>query len=103
MPSRSSALSRTPAASRLSTLASANRRELKYAGKVGTGFTRKASVELRKKLDAIATPKSKLTANIDKPKATWVNPSLLADVEFRDVTSEGYLRHSSLKGLKDRN
>jgi ATP-dependent DNA ligase len=28
-----------------------------------------------------------------------VDPKLLADVEFRDITSEGYLRHSSFKGL----
>lgn len=76
---------------------------LAYVGKVGTGFTRKASVDLRKRLDALVTPKSKLSGKVSKPKATWVNPSLLADVEFRDITSEGYLRHSSFKGLKNGN
>lgn len=73
--------------------------ELKFMGKVGTGFTRAASADLRKKLDALATPKSRLSGNVKKPKATWVDPKLLADVEFRDITSEGYLRHSSFKGL----
>jgi bifunctional non-homologous end joining protein LigD len=77
--------------------------ELRYMGKVGTGFTRSVSADLRKKLDALATPKTRLTGKVSKPKAVWVNPSLLADVEFRDITSEGYLRHSSFKGLKGGN
>ncbi|WP_375312845.1 non-homologous end-joining DNA ligase [Bradyrhizobium sp. A5] len=74
-------------------------KELQYVGKVGTGFTRKMSADLRRKLDALASPKSKLTKPIRKPKATWVDPKLVADVEYRDITSEGYLRHSSFKGL----
>jgi bifunctional non-homologous end joining protein LigD len=46
------------------------------------------------------TPKSKLAKPIRKPKATWVQPSFIAEVECRDVTSEGLLRQSSFKGLK---
>jgi bifunctional non-homologous end joining protein LigD len=74
-------------------------KELRYVGKVGTGFSRATSADLRKRLDALATPKSKLTRPVRKPKATWVDPQLIADVEYRDITSEGYLRHSSFKGL----
>lgn len=77
--------------------------ELRYMGKVGTGFTRAASVDLRKRLDALVTPKTKLSGKVAKPKAVWVDPKLIADVEFRDITSEGYLRHSSFKGLKKGN
>ena len=44
-------------------------------------------------------PKSKLTKPVRKPKATWVEPSFAADVEYRDITSEGLLRQSSFKGL----
>jgi bifunctional non-homologous end joining protein LigD len=32
-------------------------------------------------------------------KATWVGPSFVAEVEYRDITSEGLLRQSSFKGL----
>jgi bifunctional non-homologous end joining protein LigD len=46
------------------------------------------------------SPKSKLTKAIRKPKATWVDPVFIADVEYRDITSEGLLRQSSFKGLK---
>ncbi len=35
----------------------------------------------------------------EKPKATWVEPRFVADVGFRDITSEGLLRQSSFKGL----
>ena len=48
--------------------------ELVYMGKVGTGWSRTVSSEIRKQLDAVVSPKSKLTKPIKKPKATWVEP-----------------------------
>lgn len=59
------------------------------------------SADLRRRLDALATPQQRLTKPVRKPKAKWVEPKLIADVEYRDVTSEGYLRHSSFKGLAE--
>ena len=50
-------------------------------------------------LDTAVSPKSKPTRPIRKPKATWVDPEFYADVEYRDITSEGLLRASSFKGL----
>jgi hypothetical protein len=73
-------------------------KELTYVGKVGAGFTRAVLADLRRKLEAIVTPKSKLSGKVSKPKATWVDPVLVAEVEYRDITSDGYLRHSSFKG-----
>ena len=74
-------------------------KELVYMGKVGTGWSRTASSEIRKKLDTVVSPKAKLTRPIKKPKATWVEPTFFADIEYRDITSEGLLRASSFKGL----
>lgn len=74
-------------------------KDLVYVGKVGTGWSRTLSAKIRKQLDTVVTTKSKLTKPIRKPKATWVEPVFVADVEFRDVTSEGLLRASSFKGL----
>jgi bifunctional non-homologous end joining protein LigD len=74
-------------------------RDLVYMGKVGTGWNRTTSSQIRKALDTVVSPKSKLTKPVKKPKATWVEPSFVADVEFRDITSEGLLRQSSFKGL----
>jgi bifunctional non-homologous end joining protein LigD len=74
-------------------------KDLVYMGKVGTGWSRTISSQIRKQLDTVVSPKSKLTKPIRKPKATWVEPSFTAEVEFRDITSEGLLRQSSFKGL----
>jgi bifunctional non-homologous end joining protein LigD len=69
-------------------------------GKVGTGWSRTISSQIRKQLDTVVSPKSKLTKTIEKPKATWVEPKFVADVEYRDIASEGLLRASSFKGLR---
>jgi bifunctional non-homologous end joining protein LigD len=74
-------------------------KELVYMGKVGTGWSRTVSSQIRKQLDTVMSPKQKLTKPIRKPKATWVEPSFYAEVEYRDITSEGLLRASSFKGL----
>jgi bifunctional non-homologous end joining protein LigD len=74
-------------------------KDLVYMGKVGTGWSRTISGQIRKQLDTVVSPKSKLTKPIKKPKATWVEPSFSAEVEYRDITSEGLLRQSSFKGL----
>jgi len=66
-------------------------------GKVGTGWNRTTSSQITKQLDTVV--RSKLTKPIKKPKATWVEPKFFADVEYRDITSEGLLRASSFKGL----
>jgi bifunctional non-homologous end joining protein LigD len=74
-------------------------KKLSYVGKVGTGWSRTVSADLRNKLNEVVSPRSKLTKSIRKPKATWVEPTFYADVEYRDITSEGLLRQSSFKGL----
>ena len=74
-------------------------KELVYMGKVGTGWSRTASSQIRKQLDTVVSPKSKLTKPMKKPKATWVEPTFVADIEYQDITSEGLLRGSSIKGL----
>jgi bifunctional non-homologous end joining protein LigD len=74
-------------------------KDLVYMGKVGTGWSRTVSSRIRKQLDTVVSPKSKLRKPLKKPKATWVEPTFYADVEYRDITSEGLLRASSFKGL----
>jgi bifunctional non-homologous end joining protein LigD len=75
-------------------------KELRYMGKVGTGWSRTVSSQIRKQLDTVISPKSKLTKPLRKPKAVWVEPSFFAEIEYRDITAEGLLRQSSFKGLK---
>ncbi|WP_426616300.1 hypothetical protein [Bradyrhizobium sp. McL0616] len=72
----------------------------RFSVKVGTGWNRTTSAQIRKALDTVVSPKAKLTKPIKKPKATWVEPKFFAEVEFRDITSEGLLRASSFKGCR---
>jgi bifunctional non-homologous end joining protein LigD len=77
-------------------------KDLVYMGKVGTGWSRTISSQIRKQLDTVVSPKSKLSKPIKKPRAVWVEPSFFAEIEYRDITSEGLLRQSSFKALKPR-
>jgi ATP dependent DNA ligase-like protein len=40
----------------------------------------------------VGQPEIQTDQTIKKPKATWVEPKFFADVEYRDITSEGLLR-----------
>jgi hypothetical protein len=77
--------------------------DLVYMGKVGTGWSRTMSSQIRKQLDTVVSPKSKLTKPIREPKATWVEPSFMAEVEFRDTTSDGLLPTKLVQGSLEGN
>jgi bifunctional non-homologous end joining protein LigD len=64
-------------------------KDLAYIGKVGTGWPRTVSSQIRKQLDTVVSPKSKLTKQVRKPKATWVEPVFFADVEFATSRRKG--------------
>jgi bifunctional non-homologous end joining protein LigD len=74
---------------------------LRYAGKVGTGFTAKSARDLRARLERLETkraPFSKLPPGTRR--ARWVKPELVAQVQFTEWTPDGLLRHPSFKGLR---
>ncbi len=73
-------------------------KDLKYAGKVGTGFSDKVSLSLRKELDRFGVEKAPI--KVPRKKNTrWIEPRPMAKVAYRDITSDGMLRHASFKGL----
>ena len=72
-------------------------KELVYVGKVGTGFTRKVAAELRKLLDPLVIPKAPLAKPLRQKDAVWVSPDVQAEIEYRDITNDGHLRHASFK------
>jgi bifunctional non-homologous end joining protein LigD len=75
---------------------------LLYAGKVEVGFSGDSGRELRARLEPLAVKKSPLTVEVKKPKAIWVNPEILIDVEYRGITPAGQkLRHASYKGMRE--
>jgi bifunctional non-homologous end joining protein LigD len=73
---------------------------LVYAGKVGTGFTETTLTMLRRELEPLRRPDSPFTGR-QPPKGTiFVEPRLVASVEFREWTKSGTLRAPSFKGLR---
>jgi bifunctional non-homologous end joining protein LigD len=73
---------------------------LVYAGKVGTGFSEKTLAELLKKLEPTRVDKSALADPPKEKGAIWVEPRLVAEVEFSQWTRDGLLRHPSFLGLR---
>ncbi len=71
-------------------------RDLKYVGKVGTGWNMKQSAELQQRLEAIQVDRPPVVVP-GRPKAVWVQPRLKADVEYRTITTAGLLRHAVWK------
>ena len=72
---------------------------LLYAGKVGSGFTELVARDVRERLDPFISKQSPLSVPVVKPKATWVEPALEAEVDFTSETADGLLREAVFKGL----
>jgi bifunctional non-homologous end joining protein LigD len=74
---------------------------LRYAGKVGTGFDAESLDRVARALGPLRRDTSPFTGR-QPPKGTvFVEPELVAEVEFRDWTRSGTLRAGSFKGLRD--
>jgi bifunctional non-homologous end joining protein LigD len=74
---------------------------LRYAGNVGTGFTQRTLAEVLSELKKRERPDSPFEGR-QPPKGTrFVEPELVAEVEFRGWTKTRTLRQPSFKGLRD--
>jgi len=74
--------------------------DLIYAGKVDHGFDKTSAADLQKRLKPLirkTQPYAKRIAH----KGIWVEPKLLAEIEYRAKSAEGKLRHAFFKGLRD--
>jgi bifunctional non-homologous end joining protein LigD len=75
---------------------------LRYAGKVGTGFSDATLAELESRL----TPLERKTTPLEEGPRTglkgvhWVEPRLVAEVRFTEWTDDGRLRHPAFVGLR---
>lgn len=81
-----------------------DKKRLIYAGRVGTGFTEKSASDLRRKLGRL---EQRAAAFVQPPKAVgsrgihWIEPKLVAQVQYSNFTRDGLLRHPSFKGLRE--
>ncbi|MBX5205961.1 non-homologous end-joining DNA ligase [Rhizobium sp. NZLR1] len=70
-----------------------------HVGSVGTGFKEKDAIELRRMLDTLKTERAPVA--VDKKGVVFVQPTLIAEIEYRAWTDDGKLRHASYKGLRE--
>jgi len=80
--------------------------ELRYVGNVGTGFTDQEIDRLLKLLKPLERPASPFATAPKMPKVrkgdvAWVEPKLVAEVEFVEWTHDGHLRAPSYQGLRE--
>ena len=76
--------------------------ELRYAGKVGTGFDDATLAELSGRLADLHVPESPFADSAEIGRgARWVRPELVAEVGFTEWTRHGRLRHPRFLGLRD--
>jgi DNA ligase D-like protein (predicted ligase) len=74
---------------------------LRYAGKVGTGFTHATLRELSERLAPLVRATSPFAPEKGIPRAaTWVEPELVAQIAFMEWTPDGRLRHPSFLGVR---
>jgi bifunctional non-homologous end joining protein LigD len=79
-------------------------KKLRYAGRTGTGFTRKPRTGCC--APGLTDLEVKETAFVDVPRdmrrgAHWVKPELVAQVEFSTWTRDNLVRQAAFKGLRE--
>ncbi len=78
--------------------------QLRYAGKVGTGFSTATLDSIHARLKPLQTDRSPLPKPPTGAEARgvhWLRPQLLAEVAYAQMTREGIVRHSVFHGLRD--
>ncbi len=80
--------------------------ELRYAGNVGTGFDEREIRKLLGLLRPLERPEPPFREVPKMPRVrrgdvTWVEPRLVAEIEFSEWTHDGHVRQPSYKGLRD--
>jgi bifunctional non-homologous end joining protein LigD len=78
--------------------------ELKYAGKVGTGFNETTLKTIHEQLLLLEVKKTTLVnppTGFEAKGVHWLKPELLAEIAFADITQEGSVRHAVFHGLRN--
>ena len=77
--------------------------KLIYAGRAGTGFTRKTHEMLRDRLDALRQAKSffEQTPAEAKKDAVWVKPTTVIEARFATWTNDNLVRQAAFLGLRE--
>ena len=78
--------------------------ELRYAGKVGTGFNEATLKSILAQLKPLQVKKAAVVnppSGFEAKGVHWLKPKLLAEVAFAEMTKDGSVRHAVFHGLRD--
>ena len=75
--------------------------ELRYGGKVGTGFGSADLAELNKRLRPSVRRTSPFRSGRPPAGATFVTPRLVCECAFAEWTRDGLVRQASFLGLRE--
>jgi bifunctional non-homologous end joining protein LigD len=75
-------------------------KDLVYAGKVDHGFDSATARDLQARLTPLIR-KTQPYARKIAHRGIWVEPSLLAEIEYRAKSAEGKVRHPFFKGIRE--
>ena len=75
---------------------------LQYMGRVGTGYNAETSATLLQHLKPLKRATSPFAGGTvpRMPDVNWVEPRLVAEIEYENVTSDGIFRQAAFKGLR---
>lgn len=75
--------------------------QLRYVGKVGTGFDSELLLSIQKKLKKLETEKNPFEVKAPRGKGLhWVKPTMVAEISFANWTTDEILRVPVFKGLR---
>ncbi|MFL1514107.1 DNA ligase D [Pseudomonas prosekii] len=77
--------------------------ELRYAGKVGTGFNERTLKSIHAQLTPLEVKKPAVVnppTGFEAKGVHWLKPVLLAEVAYAEITKDGSVRHSVFHGLR---
>ncbi|HTC61960.1 MAG TPA: non-homologous end-joining DNA ligase [Candidatus Saccharimonadales bacterium] len=75
--------------------------ELRFMGKVGTGFDEKTLASLHRTFQPLVRTNSPFSTEVRERGATYLSPRLIAQISYTEQTSDGKLRHPVYLGLRD--
>ncbi len=83
-------------------LASKKGKGWQYRGHVGTGFSTELLKALKKIMEPLETDESPFAEKVPvNDKVTWLEPKLVADIAYTEVTRDGIFRHPAFLRLRD--
>jgi DNA ligase D-like protein (predicted ligase) len=74
--------------------------DLRYVGKVGTGYDRELLKSLGARLERLRRSRSPFKDSVGTKGVTWVAPKLVGEFAFTEWTRDGKLRHPRFLGLR---